>query len=56
LVELALDNNLSYVYAVVLLANLASIATLVLSKKTPVAASRASQEDSDAGDLWESQS
>jgi len=56
LVELAMDNNISYAYAAVLLANLASIATLVLSKKTPVVASRVSQEDSDAGDLWESQS
>jgi hypothetical protein len=56
LVELALNNNLSYVYAAVLLINLGSIVALVLSKNAPVAASRVAKEDADAGELWESQS
>jgi hypothetical protein len=56
LVELALNNNLSYVYAAVLLINMGSIVALVLSKNAPVAASRVAKEDADAGELWESQS
>ena len=56
LVELALDNNLWYIYAGLLAVNLAVLVALVFAKTPTFRAKVESSQVQDPGELWESQS